>query len=830
MSEADTMTNHTSHGEQQSSTDDEFAPPSVRNVSQVGVGVFSHSGELIMTASDLGLPGRGEVAPMFERRYRSSVTDDGGDFGRGFTWTYSRQLIEGDDGIVYDNGYDEKYVFEPIDDGEYTNNLLYAVLVPGNEQRPEWELRGPGGRIEQFEPPTEGGRLLAIKDRNGNAITFNYTDETVIVTDPWGRETTVVYKEGRIVTIEDCAGRTVTYAYDDANQLQTVTLANDGTKEYDWTDGGRLAAVTAPGKETPFLENDYDDEARVVRQRHGTGEVTISYEQVGTNEPGFPIYRTHIAQKGVAEPNLHLEHNAAGQVTRRVFDEPVETDRTDDGGTIRTMEERDLSAAEIEEGVAHIETRTEYNDRGEWIWRKSPEGDTIKRTFDADAINPRDRGNLLEHRHVPNSDRPTDHDERVISAEYGPFQRRTSMTDARGNTTHFEYDESGNLVRKIHPEVEIPDLRDPGATRTEQYTEEWMYNQFGQPIEYRDQEDNCTRYEYYPVDGPYELDKATFGVENGGPLARVRTERGLAVPPRVLGSGAFDATTEDYTEAYEYDDLERVTRFRDGKGNEATHEYDAHGNPVTSVDRGGVRTEREFDLANNLITEEKPFTRYVDGDADETVEERETRLREFREYNLLNNVVGFGQIAIADNEAGSEVARRETRLYRDVNENVLRRTYPDGVDDIYTYSRRGKRVETRAAAGTGSEGIHQFRFRRDGQERARIDAEDYRLTKEYDGFSRLLSVTNPDGVTKRRVYDSANNLRASYLLTSRETDTTSLDDGVLSDGGQVAMTAQFNDYDSMNRCSGGRTVAVGRSLDVPTLWGPRYRPVPSRLR
>ena len=779
-----------------------FAPPPARNASQVGAGVFSHSGELIVTASDLSLPGRGGVAPSFDRRYRSSVTDTAGDFGKGFTWTYSRQLVRSDEGIVYDNGHGERYVFEPRDGGAYTNDMLYAVLAESDDGS-GWALRGPGGRVERFEPPGDEGRLVAIEDRNGNAVGFEYADSTVTVTGPRGRETTVSYADGLIDEIEDYAGRTVSYQYDGDDRLQTVELANGGTKEYEWTDRGRLATVTAPGKDRPYLENTYDDRGRVTGQRHGTGEVTLRYEPLGEDEAGFPVYRTAVAQKGAAEPNLRLDHNATGQVTSRVFEEPVETERTDGEGTVRTMAERDLSAAEVDTGVARIETRTTYNDRGEWIRREFPEGGVVEQTFDADASDPRDRGNLLEHRHLPDDGRPTDHGERVISAEYGPFQRRTSLTDARGNTTTFEYDDSGNLIRKTHPEVEVPDLRSPGESRTEQYTEEWTYNEFGQPVEYRDQEDDRTRYEYYPAETTYAIEEVEFAAENGGPLARVRRERGLAVPTRVLGPRSPDTATDDYVETYGYDALERVTTFRDGNGNEATHEYDAHGNPVETVDRGGNRTEREFDPADNLLGETQSFTRYVEDGGEMT--ERETLVREFREYNLLNNVVAFGQAAIENEET---VARRETTLDRDVNENVVRRTYPDDVTDTYTYSRRGKRVETRAAAGTDSEGAQAYRFRRDGQERARIDAEGYRLTKEYDGFGRLLSVSNPDDVRKRRVYDEANNLRASYLLMPGETSTAG-SDAVAADGGQVAMVAQFNRYDSNNRCNGGRTTRVG---------------------
>ena len=201
------------------------------------------------------------------------------------------------------------------DDEEYETAEFYANLARDGDRI---ILEHRYGLSYIFESLSDGGKLLAIVDRNDNSINFEYFDGETIIADPFGREVTVAYEDEKISEITDYSDRTWVYKYEDDLLSSVIQPSEPRTKvEYKYDDEGRLKTITNPRGQI-FLENNYDSEGRVSEQNHGEGTYNFEYEPVGEAEDGSLIYRTSVAEEVEDKSNIHLQHNSTGQVVERI--------------------------------------------------------------------------------------------------------------------------------------------------------------------------------------------------------------------------------------------------------------------------------------------------------------------------------------------------------------------------------------------------------------------------------------------------------------------------------------------------------------------------------
>jgi YD repeat-containing protein len=425
--------------------------PPVRNQSVLGAQVYSHSGEYSPRVVDFLLPGRG-LSLEIARKYRSAHHDRTGPLGRGWTLTYDKRLQQTDEGVLYSDGVGGTHLFRHAGrDGAFVSpDGFYAVLETANGQT---LLRQQHGGAFVFERPDAGGRLLSIRDRNENAVEFEYRDASVRVRDALGRTVTLSFADDRIVEVRDHGGREWTYNYDHDDRLIAVlrpSMEAHGDRpcvRYSYDDDGRLIAVTDPNGQT-FLHNAYDDAGRIVRQDHGAGVYEFEYvaiaERTELDGLRYPINRTHARLKNGAQ--LILTHGDAGHVVERV---------------------RLVSPASLPEGMRHLavdgkitlRTTSDYNRHGEVVRRTFPAGNVVQWEYAENDSDPRARGNLRASIATPAAGVHSDQDQIVTRYSHEPtFQRRSLITNARGHTIDFQYDARGNLIEKRYPETTVPDL------------------------------------------------------------------------------------------------------------------------------------------------------------------------------------------------------------------------------------------------------------------------------------------------------------------------------------------------------------------------------------
>ena len=712
---------------------DNMSPEPIRNANLEAASVLTHNGEFGPEARDIELPGRGDLAIELLRQYRSSRHNDLGEFGNGWFFNLAKRLEWDGDGIQYHDGKGRVHSFIRQNENEYQSAFFYALL---NKEDNRFKLNQPHGRSFVFESPDEGGRLLAIIDKNENSISLEYSNNTIYLQDPFKRTITVQYEEERIVSIEDYTGRVWEYSYNN-NYLISVSRPDGSSVDYDYDENGQLIAVTDPRGER-YLEISYDDIGRVSRQRHGNGTYSFSYQKIGESENRLPIYQTTIIDKGEEDPTLELRHNHTGQVTVRTAFVSAES-----------LHESDLKDNETDR--AELVTRSRYNKYGELIQRTFPDGDSARWEYNVEDSNPRARGNLLRITQSAASDIESDHDEISIKYTYDErHQFRTSITNQNGSTIQFDYDTNGNLLERHYPEVDVPIFSEDAevSRRTERLSEKWVYNASGQIIQSTDATGNVISYRYYPEDTPSTA-------EEPGDISGNAEHRG-----GYLAHVTYGAESDPIEWKLEYNPRGSVTALHDPKGAVTQYEHDVFDRTVKIFRRDEQTVNIEYDAAGNPVVKHIEFDQQVFDSTLEEIEQRETTVTTRLEYNSLNNIIS--------RTFESPERTLHVEFERDERENVARKVLPDGMVMAYQYDARNLLLRQIWGEDTEDETTEEYTWSRDGLRTSRRNGRGDIMKFHHDGLRRYLGHTNEGGTTKRQSYDAAGNIINIQMFDSQD--------------------------------------------------------------
>ena len=705
----------------------------VRNASVLGAHVYSHSGEFAPEVTDVTLPGRGPSF-TFVRKYRSARHDDEtGELGRGWTFAYAKRLVGDGRDVLYHDGFGRVHRFTASGRLRYGSpNGFYSVLA---RRAARMVLTQRYGESLVFASPERGGRLLALRDRNGNTLAFRYQSDGVRITDALGREVRLALAGGRIVECRDHTRRAWNYRYDEAGCLVEVLQpppargASRPTTRYTYDEHHRLASVTDPNGQE-FLRNYYDDAGRVVRQEHGRGLVTFAYTPLATLPDGTEQLRTEVVMKNGAR--LTVAHDVDGHRTEHVLLASAESLAQD-------------QAAPVSGAVVPLTTRSRFNAHGELVERSFPAGNRIVQVFDDAHPDTRARGNLLQVTRHAAGGVEGDQDELTTAYTYEPaFQQVTAAVDPRGARAEWTYDRRGNLASLMYPPVTNP-APDPMGGATPEMTrlvERFVYNAAGQLVRRTDARGARTDFFYYPASSPGgrsgRRPRRGLTQRPGGLLAREVVDVGY--PRRPLKAPPARLSRE-----YAYDAVGAVTDAFDGRGARTSFTRDALGRVVEIEprDRAAGLTRLRYDANGNLIERVRAFERSVSEAG--VVLPRPTVLHETREYSVLNNLLT--QVVEADG------AWKILSIGRDEAEQVVRRVSPGGEVTEYAYDERGLMTMVRSGARTPAETTTRHAYSPNGRLTLTTDGEGRRTRHVLDGFDRVRGSIAPDGTVTRRWLD-----------------------------------------------------------------------------
>ncbi|CAN7585600.1 DUF6531 domain-containing protein [Pararhizobium sp. LjRoot238] len=712
-------------------------PPPLRNESVVGAHVYSHSGEFSPEVLDLELPGRG-LSFRFLRKYRSALAHQAGLLGRGWSFEYARRIEQAHDDVLY---YDERSRVSLFTASKDAAALyapgFYGVLVQENDR---FVLKQRFGEHLIFELPQHGGRLLAVQDRNLNTMQFAYADHEIVVIDSLGRHIVIRLEANRVVETRDHTGRHWQYRYNHDGCLTEVVhpgirgINGRRCTKYCYDAKFRLLSITDPKGQT-FLRNAYDEAGRVNVQQHGGGAFRFQYDAVSTSPGSAPVYWTRVTLKNGGV--LELLHDGSGQVLQRTL-------------PIRKASLRPADRLDGDDMVA-LTTTSRYNENGELVQRSYPAGNSAEWVYDEANNDPRARGNLLEVRQLPALGSGENAGPLVTRSTYEPmFQQLSSRTDARGNTTQYEYDSRGNVTARVYPVLGVHDLADGGrrGMRTLQLTARYKYNNAGQIITYTDARGASIQYFYYPERGVASSSAGhlnTLVQTAGGYLARV--VRDAASDERRMAGTPASLTSE-----FEYDERGNLVSIIDGKGRPTRLEYDELGNLVGTISREPFeyRVSFDYDANGNMVECSLKFGHHAYDDGARQVNFVTSEIRERFEFNTLNNIV--------KRVAASGTRQKAHTFVRDAAENVVREVEPLGNIIEYDYDEHHHLLVRRFGVGSESVSTISHTYTPNGSLRETIDARGNTTTHNYDAYHRYEGYTNALGTSKKQWRDAVGNV------------------------------------------------------------------------
>ncbi len=592
----------------------------------------------------------------------------------------------------------------------FGRHIRFPYLLPGDShfaasekltllrsQQGQYRLATADDRNFWFNDRVDGRhRLVALTDRNGNAIHMDYRDadgqvEAIYVACSGKQQLELHFVGSRLreVTQQRIASPGVDritlmrYEYTlNGDLCKVVNRANECMRSFDYNPAGLIAHQTYAGTfESWFEYAGNGTNTRVVRHWDNVGQRwTFDYQAHHTtvveHDGRTSIYHFN------AEKRLLAYTDPLGQMTRFGLDR---------AGNLRAVID--------------------------------PAENVTETVFD-------ERGNPVESRDAAGA---------VTTIEWHPvFERPIAVTDPLNRTTRYEYDARGNLIMRAAPDGAQTHykLDERGLTiaivDAKGGISKLQYNDAGQIEQYTDCSQQVTRYEYddsgFLTARINALDqRTTFMCDAVGRLRRMTLPDGSHeeyesdLADRLLS--VTDALGAKTTFRYAPDGL--MVEQTDALGHALLYRYSGNRKLVEIVNENGTRWQGWYDLLDRM-TEQRGF----DG----------TRLQ------YIHDAAGFLTSSVDAPDSPRAIV---TRYRRDALGRLLERT--NGAGSVtFTYDAAGQLTQ----ACNHSVDVH-FKYDKAGRiEEESIAALErtHTLKHVYDPLGNRLSTTLPDGTTVGTLY------------------------------------------------------------------------------
>jgi RHS repeat-associated protein len=757
-----------------------FAPNNIQ--------VNTYTGALFHERQDLLIPGRGlSIDVTFS--YNSNARDRDWGYGRGWTHNYNMLYYTDSTNAVIIQQMDGRKNRYPVNGGG--GYLRPAGVFDSLEQYQagKLRLRSTDGTLYFFDNGTHR-RITKIEDRNGNTLTFGYTDSLLTtITDPSGRFVQFTWTDGRLTKLTDpnlSPAREIVYEYDNLGEPRYVTDPLGNFIEYRYDDEYKMTAVINENGVPVNIEYNSLTAARRIVSCVST--MTISYN--------YELRRTYLVETvGGQDQITTYEYDDQGRLARQFgnccgYDVRYEYDannniskRTDANGNATTYA-YDANGNVIRETdpLGNAETYTYEPVFNQLQSVTDRNGNTTAHVFDA-------KGNLLSRA------RPLGITE---SFTYDAFGNPTSFTDGRGNTTTYAYNANGYLTGITDPEGGTTSLTYDGVGNNVSFTDpnnhtttieydrknrekkitdalgnfiEYTYDPVGNQTSFKDQNGHITTYNYDGVNRllatvnplghttsfTYDERGNTIAVKNGNGNTthfEYNTLNRLVKKTSPVG----DVTLYDYdgvgnltTAALPggnvvqvaYDKLNRIAQISDALGLVAKYTYDKNSNRLSVADGNDNTAQYTYDAIDRVLTSRDPsgklaqydydkndnLTQIADRRGNVTVLTFDKLNRRTTSKDPLNNLTTFTYDP-AGNLLTLKDAKNNTTTYAyDAIDRRITETYPNGDQRALAYDPAGNLT-------------------------ARTEPNGYTISFTYDDANRLLTRNYPNSVTETFTYDN----------------------------------------------------------------------------
>lgn len=611
----------------------------------------------------------------------------------------------------------------------YTDAAGHATRFEFNEAHQLVRETDPLGHVTLSEWD-EYNRLLSRTDPLGRTFRYAYTElgelaritrpdgtQELIEFDELGRRTSVVEADGAVwrysydergypSTIEDPAGAVVRHTYDERGRLKAITDAAGGVIRMESDPAGRLLAITdRRGGTTRYTRDQF---GRIASVTDPLGTVTTFRWTV----EGGLLSRT--LPDGTVEETRHdAEGNEIGFLDARGRLTRVETTHFD------------LPASEIRPDGSRIEF--EYDSALRLTAVRDPNGLTWRYRYDA-------AGRLISETDFDGRELRYAYDaaDQLVEFVNGAGESLRFVRDPLGNvvekhsggqTTTFEYDAAGRVVRAVNADSEVVIERDALGRELRETVNgrvlEFRYDTVGRRIYRRTPSGAETFWDY-------DADHQATGLRTAGRSLRFGLDPAGREVERLLDTGVVlaqrwdtrDRLAEQYLSTvsgggtranqiqqrrYRYRADDHVEAIEDRLAGSRTFDLDDHGQ-VTGVRGVGWSERYAYDAAGNVV--------------DAAWQAAEPDAQGPRTYQG-NRLLTAGGLTYRYDAQGRVVTRQRKRLSRkpdtwhftwDAEDRLIGAVTPDGTSWRYRYDPFGRRVAKQRLAADGVTVTEQIDF------------------------------------------------------------------------------------------------------------------------
>ncbi|TYQ27480.1 putative Ig domain-containing protein [Pseudanabaena sp. UWO310] len=705
----------------------------------------------------------------------------------------------------------------------------------------------PLGQVVKYQYDAKGD-LIGVSDRENNTTQFKYAQPTrdhflTEVVDPLGRSgvKNEYDAQGRLVKLVDALGNPVELAYDPTNSTETIkdALGNPTTYVYDQR-GNVVSEVDALGG---LISRTYDEQNNLLSETDAEGR-TKSYTYDYSNNllsQTDGLGNTSRYTYG-ANSKLLTSIDPLGNATKYTLDSKGNVLSKIDAEGNKTTYTYDFrgNAISIKDAKGGI-TSYGYDVFGNRIRMVDPLGNETTYTYDA-------RGNQLTETFKITTSLGI----RTLTTTktFDGNNNTTSVTDAEGNISRFEYDPNNKQITTIDPLGRRTESRydEKGELTSVIFSDgksnSYTYDAKGNRISSTDREGRTSFISYdalgratqliAPDDTPNDLSdnpRKILTYDRAGWLKSIIDERGIKAEYTYDASGNItsvinslgDTLINTYDPARHKisttDALGRTTQFTyDGLGRQldtilpdgtiARTVYDSLNNVTAKIDQAGKKIQYEYDVLNRLTAVIDPLnqrtsyaydevgnlTSQTDANNHITRYEYDGLRRRLAMVNPLGNRSEMSYDSVGNLVSIKDFNGNTTTYEYDSNNLLTAKHFADGTSTTFTYTSTGKRKSE-----TDTRGTTLFTYDANDLLTSRIEPDGTTVSYTYKN-GNITSVETPSGKTKY-TYDVLGRLDTVTDATGDVTTYTydkvgNLIETKLSNG--VVETRQ---YDNMDRLS-----------------------------
>ncbi len=766
-----------------------------------------------------------------------------------------------------------------------------AVLVRTASSPIRYERRLPDGSVEVFAQAdgaaTYPRKVLMTQavDPHGNTVNYTYDSSLrlVSVTDAIGQVTTLAYDLStdplKITRVTDPFGRSAHFEYDASGRLSSITDVIGMRSQFEYGAGDFIQALTTPYGTSTFVTGESGIN-RWIQATHPLGG-TERIEYMGSNSP-LPNDPAATVPTAFSTADGHFENPNSFYWDKRAYAQYgadytkarlIHWMHTPDGTRTSGVKYSERAPLEnrvwyaypgsfnITEGTSTSPTKVarvlddgtsqmyqyQYNAIGKRIQAVDPLGRETDYVYGnnntPDAVPASGIGmDLLQVKRKNGSNYDV-----LATYTYNPQHLPSTVTDARGATTAYTYNDAGQILTITTPPAQG---HSQGATTTYTYDTNGLLTQISGPVPGATTSFTCDGYGRRRTSTDAAGLTLTYDYDAFDRVTQVTYPDGTSEQTtynRLDAEGKRDRLGR-WTRVF-HDALRRVVVTRDPAGGTTQYRYGDSGGGCPScggggdelvalIDPNGNQTSWTYDGQGRVVQETR-----ADGSSESyTYDTTTSRLKQKTDrkgvtttfsYNLDNKLAG---------KTYSDSTPAVTYAYDAVTGQML--TAANGTDTLtWTYDnmdRIASEASTRNVSTVGYSyddagnraaltlnGSGYLTYAYDQQSRLTgITYGSRTFGFGYDTASRRTSMTYPNGVVTGYTYDTESRL-TSLGAGLGSTPITSFTYGLDAVGNRTSKTTldwtENYGYDAANRL-----VSTDRSASTPSRWRFAYDPAGNR--